>query len=258
MLGKLLKYEVRDTVKAFTPFYAIVLFLTLITTLAFKYVISSSEFNNNVFAEILLGTLSFVTVISFTVIVTMVSFFIVSRFYKNLIKTEGYFMHSLPVSSHLLILSKLISAIVLVVITIIFAILCAFIFVLIIGEIPIDEFLDGLWFVITEMIFTFTFWISLFNGILFVYASIAIGSLFSNKFLGGILAYIGYSTARSFITAIITSFIPATSDLVSLDIYEIEAFLSEAFFITNILSVVFIAISYIIVYYIFSQKLNLE
>ncbi len=254
MLGKLLKYEVGDTVKLFTPFYGIVLFLTLITSFAIKLGASNEAFIESLMGGLVIGTITFVTVISFTVIITMVYFFIVARFYKNLVKTEGYFMHSLPVNAHSLILSKLISAIILTIITIIFAVLCAFIFVLVFNEISMKDFLDGLWLVIKDFLLTFTFCIGVVNSITFAYASIAMGSLFQNKFLGAILCYIGFSTFRSFINTLVgaLTFTEAAYD------YSFDVLLDQTLLTTNIISVVFIIISYVITYYIFTNKLNLE
>ncbi len=254
MLGKLLKYEVGDTIKIFTPFYGIVLFLTLLSSLFLRYSVTNDFFTSNVFGQIIMATLLFITVISFTIIVTMVSLFIISRFYKNLVKQEGYFMHSLPVSPHLLIISKMISSFILVITTIIFAILCAFIFVIIFGELPMSDFLYGLEIVIFDGILTPTFFIGVINAIIFAYASVAMGSLFQNKFLGAVLSYVGYATARSFFTSIISAVFFTETITNS----SFEFFWDQTLFMTNVISVLFIVLSYVITYHIFSKQLNLE
>ncbi len=252
MLGKLLKYEINDTVKTFTPFYGIVFFLCLLTSGVLKFVADSDYLMDNTLINILTGTITSVTVISLTIMVTMVGFFIMSRFYTNLIKTEGYFMHSLPVSPHFLIISKMITAFILIILTIIFMIFCAFVFVIIFGEIPFEDFLEGLRVVIFEGILTITFFIQVTQGIIFVYAAIAMGSLFSNKIIGSIVSYVAYSTVRTFITAIVT----ALSSISNVDSFD--AIWDQTLWITNSTSFVFIFVSYFITYYIFKEKLNLE
>ncbi len=252
MLGKLLKYEINDSVKTFTPFYAIVFFLCLLTSIILKVVAGSEMLIENTLISIITGTITSVTIISLTIIITMVGFFIIARFYTNLIKTEGYFMHSLPVSPHLLIISKFITAFILIILTIIFIIFCSFIFILIFGEIPLEDFLEGLRFVVFEGILTFTFFIQVTAAILFSYASIAMGSLFTNKIIGAIVAYVAYSTARTFITAIITVLASSSYD------GSFEEMWSQTLWVTNSSAVIFIIISYVITYFIFKEKLNLE
>lgn len=106
MLKKLMKYDLKSLYRTLIPMYIVMLAISLFNRFgqfaADKLSILQipSSFITVVYIVILIG------VIIATFIVTIV------RFYNNLIKDEGYLMHTLPVTKSQLILSKLLTFII--------------------------------------------------------------------------------------------------------------------------------------------------
>jgi hypothetical protein len=110
MLGKLLKHEFRATGRIMLPMMGALLAMALLANLSIRG---------------LAGGLSDIPALRILFILTLVFFGVgivavsvmtlvvmVSRFYRNLLKSEGYLMFTLPVSVHGLIWSKLIVSLV--------------------------------------------------------------------------------------------------------------------------------------------------
>lgn len=109
MLGKLLKYELKSSAKFFVPMYFAILAITTLNSIFMRknlFVGAQSIIN------MVVGAL-FIALTTLTVVI------IVRRFKKNLLGNEGYLMFTLPVSSSKLILSKYISALIWIFLTII-------------------------------------------------------------------------------------------------------------------------------------------
>ncbi len=99
MLGKLLKYEIKDTARIIPFFY-------IITALVAAMVLISKKLGLGWFK-----TTSSVLLILVGIAVVIVTFVVVVlRFYKNLYSNEGYLMFTLPVKPQQLLLSKTIVA----------------------------------------------------------------------------------------------------------------------------------------------------
>lgn len=109
MLGKLLKYELKSSAKFFVPMYFVIL---AITTLNSIFMRKSVFVEAQPIINMVVGAL-FIALTTLTVVI------IVRRFKKNLLGNEGYLMFTLPVSSEKLILSKYISALIWIFLTII-------------------------------------------------------------------------------------------------------------------------------------------
>lgn len=102
MLGKLIKYEFKSTMRIFLPLYGVIIGFTLIRKLLD---ILDIEF---FFSDgILVTTYALLTVgiIALTFIVGIL------RFYKNILGSEGYLMNTLPVRSWQLVFSKLFTSV---------------------------------------------------------------------------------------------------------------------------------------------------
>lgn len=111
MLGKLIKYEFRGTVRYFLPFYLAAVALVVINkgVMLFEYIISKGNSNSDfLLASTVLAMMVFVMLSMAIGISTII--FIVGRFYKNLFTDEGYLMHTLPVKASTHIWAKLIVA----------------------------------------------------------------------------------------------------------------------------------------------------
>ena len=110
MLGKLIKQEFRATGRILLPVMGAMLVLAGLANLSLRSMV------NDVTQIRILRILMILTVVFFglAVVVTIVMAVVimVSRFYRNLLKDEGYLMFTLPVSVHELIWSKLLVSLV--------------------------------------------------------------------------------------------------------------------------------------------------
>ena len=106
MLSKLVKHEFRATGRILLPLMAAMLVLAGLSNLALRSV--ANGLPSTTLLRILFGLLifTFVTAVIATAVMSLV--IMVSRFYRNYLKDEGYLMFTLPVSTHALIWSKLI------------------------------------------------------------------------------------------------------------------------------------------------------
>lgn len=110
MLGKLMKHEFRATARIMLPVMGAMVALALLANLSIR------GLAGNLSDVPMLRILFVLIIIFFSVAVVatavMALVIMVSRFYRNLLKDEGYLMFTLPVSVHELIWSKLIVSLV--------------------------------------------------------------------------------------------------------------------------------------------------
>ncbi len=104
MLGKLLKHEFRATGRIMLPVLGAVLALAVMANVSIRLI----QISDSTFLTILFGLVIAAFVIGVIAAAVMTIVIMVSRFYRNLLQDEGYLMHTLPVSVHELIWSKLI------------------------------------------------------------------------------------------------------------------------------------------------------
>ena len=105
MLLKLIKHEIRSTFKQMWPVFVGMLALTVLCRfVAFPILDRSDSFLLNVFS-ILLVMIFFICLFVLAFMPLLISTF---RFKKSILQDEGYLTMTLPVSSHQLIISKLI------------------------------------------------------------------------------------------------------------------------------------------------------
>lgn len=108
MLGKLFKHELWAMSRIMLPVMAVLVVLAGLSNVSVRYIdMVQSDFLSFVLALFLV--LFFLGVFAAAVVLVVV---IVSRFYNNLLKDEGYLMFTLPVSTHELVWSKLLASLV--------------------------------------------------------------------------------------------------------------------------------------------------
>ena len=110
MLGKLMKHEFRATARIMLPVMGAMMALALLANLSIRGL--AGNLSDVPMLKILftLIIIFFGAAVVATVVMSLV--IMVSRFYRNLLKDEGYLMFTLPVSVHELIWSKLILSLV--------------------------------------------------------------------------------------------------------------------------------------------------
>ena len=123
MLGKLLKYELKSTSRMMGVLYLAVLVVAAVVGFIARGTILDATQGNAI--AIVISGLIYALLIMALMIVTIVM--ILQRFYKNLLKGEGYLMHTLPVPTWMLVASKVISALIWILLSI--AILVVSVFV---------------------------------------------------------------------------------------------------------------------------------
>lgn len=105
MLGHLLKHEFRATGRRMLPTLGVLALLGLLANLSIR-VLESGMGGGLLRVVMSLFILAFFIGMTVAWIMTLV--LMISRFYRNLLKDEGYLMFTLPTNSHALIWSKLI------------------------------------------------------------------------------------------------------------------------------------------------------
>ena len=211
MLGKLIKHEFRATARIMLPVMGALLALALLANLSLRGLTGDA---NDI---TVLRILFVLTVIFFGIGVVatavMAVVIMVSRFYRNLLKDEGYLMFTLPVSVHELVWSKLLVSLVWFLATglLIFLVMSLTALNLantnlemIIEQFPswaeIRRFLDEAG--IRGQVLTLIFQIGLASlltsivGCLHFYAAMALGHMFTkNKILLSVVFFVGFSFA---------------------------------------------------------------
>ncbi|MBO5556630.1 MAG: hypothetical protein J5927_05545 [Oscillospiraceae bacterium] len=110
MLGKLLKHEFRATGRVMLPVMGAMVLLAALANVSIRFMLRGVEAGTAL--QILGGLLIAFAVLAVIATAVMAVVLMVSRFYRNLLKDEGYLMMTLPVSVHGLIWSKLIVSLV--------------------------------------------------------------------------------------------------------------------------------------------------
>ena len=109
MLGKLLKYDFRSMWKQFSVIWPAALILAFINRFT---VFGIHNPGGSVLGEWMgVASMGLFGGVCFTMVI-LSAVFVLTRFYKGLLGDEGYLMHTLPVHSWQLVLSKLICALV--------------------------------------------------------------------------------------------------------------------------------------------------
>ena len=109
MLWKLLKYDFRAMGKQFSLIWLAALAVALINRFALPWREDSSGMSAQADSLLALITaMTFVAVLAAMFITGMI--FVIQRFYKGLLGDEGYLMHTLPVATWQLVISKFLCA----------------------------------------------------------------------------------------------------------------------------------------------------
>ncbi|MGM9535654.1 MAG: hypothetical protein ACI3VR_10385, partial [Intestinibacter sp.] len=135
MLGKLMKYEIRSCGRIFFPFYIIVLVFSILGGLFINFDNGVHDFSFVYLMGMLAAFALFVAAIVLTIVL------IVQRFNKSLLGDEGYLMFTLPVSKESLVLSKFLTSLIFIILTVIVS-LVSITLVSVMFSYKVDEVLD--------------------------------------------------------------------------------------------------------------------
>ena len=219
MLGKLIKQEFRATGRIMLPVFGALLILSVLGN--FSILMMDRGVTNSVILKILFSLLTsgFIFGVFGVMLVTLV--LMVTRFYRNLLKDEGYLMHTLPLSVHGLVWSKLVVSLVWFIVTGLIIALILFLTVLFQSG---HSFVDiSLYFpswtriraalqgegILSRLISlgvlaVVLFLVSFFSGCLHFYAAMSMGHMFNrDKILLSIVFYVALSVALSLMLSVL-------------------------------------------------------
>jgi len=205
MLRKLIKYEFMAIGRVFLPLFAALIAASLVNRLLGAFGMQTPARIVTVMSVLLMVGIAVITMV-----------LILQRFWTNLLSSEGYLMMTLPVSTDLIILSKLFTAAVLyaastVAVTISILILAG-------AEInwadiagAINRFFTMAPFTPAQMALMeaqvlVAVILSMFAGILILYASMSLSMLFNkHRWLAALGAYFAISTVLQIITSVVAT-----------------------------------------------------
>jgi len=276
MLGKLLKYEFKSTMRLFLPTYAATIVFALLSRLFLSVSALQNFWGGRLFSIVLM---LYVLIILMTFVLTFV--LVIQRFYKNLLRDEGYLSNTLPVSVDSHIWGKAIPATIWSILS--FIVVMASLFILILSKDNLTYFMDNwssflseyntytsmsIGLLIFELIILLI--ISILSSTMAFYASLCIGQLAnSHKVLLSIVAYFCLGIVVGMLTTAISgSALINMGDLFVGDYYYdtntytgtiiTAADIMQVIGITAITQIVTGAIYYFISRYVLKRKLNLE
>lgn len=193
MLGRLMKYDLKSMLKVIIPFW-IAMF---VTGILWSGQVRAALFDMNDedgTRGLIMGITMMLFLMLITAVIVMNIVVIIQRFWKGLLKEEGYLMFTLPVSERSLVLSKVLSSFLITIGTMLV------IFLMVIGMglmtgmnfnfLIQSEFLKqfihncGIYSIVFGIVFVF-------GGIYHLYAAMAIGQLSNrNRFICSFAAYV--------------------------------------------------------------------
>ncbi|MDY2775579.1 MAG: ABC transporter permease [Streptococcus infantarius] len=255
MFSKLLKYELKSVGKWYFALNALIIAISFFLGFSIKtltdYAENYTTSNANHYTQLIpiILAIMFGVVVASAWIATLA--IIVRRFYKNIFGREGYLTLTLPVSTHQIILSKLIASLIWTAFNTIVVIIGVTLLVIpIFGLGHFLAFLPQFAKVLTLSEWGIGFlWlaISSISGILLIYLAITIGQLFANR--RGLMAFVAYFVV-SFIILLVSEILGS---------HELNSDLTIHFFIYSCIEC-FIegAIFYLATHYLLKNKINIQ
>lgn len=225
MLAKLIKYDLKSMLRTMFPLWAAVLVVSIL--FGIQLIIIAPD-QGATFMDgqngILFLILSLLLFGVFTAMFVLNIIVVIQRFWRGLLKEEGYLMFTLPVSTRFLIISKALSALIINMISVVASFLCIFLIVTL-GAFATRNNLSVFWFVdlwnsimdsldgsILDKTGWVLYWIivgllNLLDNTYHAYAAMSIGQMSNkNRFITSIIAYLGLSFAVSTVTVPLMSF----------------------------------------------------
>jgi hypothetical protein len=276
MLKKLLKYEWKSSWRIILAMNCFLLLVTLLGMFSFRALFAENQLEVVQIFGVLSLILYYLTII---VIIFAVLIFMGVRFYRNLYGDEGYLMHTLPVSVHAKVLSKLFVTVAFYLLTTIAIILSVIslgfslityaeptvdlaaeiakvwreVQPILVQELGMDLGLYGFLIIIGVIVGTF-------SAILMIYAAISIGQMFGrHKVMGSIVSYIGLYILQQTVTSVIT--LPFTIDNTISNIEDAASFgalMNSTLTSSFVIAAVFGIFYYILTVVLMKNKMNLD
>ena len=288
MLGKLFKHEWKSTWKVGGMMMLGLVLVSLFGWLSFQAPMWQSMKNDSYYSGFSMWDLfSIATLIMYVIMLIGLSYgifiYMGVRFYKTMYTDEGYLTHTLPVSKHQILVSKILNSGLWYVLMDLGVILSVFILVFsMIGaffpegygwadlwrEIESDmDFVDEMFRDIFGMSMNGYFWmtsvmslISPFCTVTILFGAISIGQLFTkHRVLMAIVSYVGILIINSMVSSLVQSFVSVSQMTRYItDDAMAGGYMNMTMWLSALLSLVEAAILYFVSYHVTSKKLNME
>lgn len=261
-----MKYEFRSMFRLFIPMWLGLLILSVVNRFT-----TNLQFGNDKLLNFFVGLALFLYVVGIIAVIIVAYIFIVLRFYKGLLKDEGYLTMTLPVSLDSILWGKALAAWILMVLTTLVCLVSAGI--LLLANVNLRD-LAAVWeqtvtyfgsvqtaLLTVQVILTAL--LSTLYGILLPYLAMAIGHLAQKHRVGAsVLAYVVMATVLStvyntFLTPALLNFLVGYQIPV-LSPEALAGMISRGLWIYLLVILVSCVIFYIPTRVILSKKLNLE
>lgn len=261
MLGKIIKHEFKATYGTYFLLFLVLMALTVVAKVLYYIPI------HNTLWEIVTGLILILYIVVMVFITAAAMILGVVRFYKTMVKDQGYLTHTIPVKESQLILGKLITSSIWILASIGVMLISLFVAFLgtdimkdlfkAFGEIStvLSQHPSYIGYIVSGIILVL---ISIVSSLLLFYAAIALGQMFTgHKVAGAVLFYFVIYYIYNFISMamlfIIPGFIEAMDNMGQSD----DAFL-KFILVTIFMQIVYCIASFTIVNYRFSKRLNIE
>ena len=277
MTGKLMKYEIKSSMKLMAVIWAALIAASLLFSHSLHVLTDISVERPGGGISFAIGIFEFITgLMYFAVFVALIVatlVIVIMRFYKGLLGDEGYLMHTLPVKPWQLITSKGIIAALIVMISVLVAFLSILVLAGVSGLETIPEMfgaLGAIWeeeprmvLVIVEAIILLV--LSVLKSVYQIYAALAIGQLANkHRILLSLGAYIGISMIMSILFLLIVAASDSVGTISWLSVFIANndsdpfAISQMAIGIMFVLTAVQLAAFHVVTERILSLKLNLQ
>ena len=277
MLRKLIKYDILADYKRYGIVFAAMLMFSLLLMVLDRL---TDMFKENRFFQVMMIICVMLFFAAAVVMFTMIFVIATIRFYKNLVRDEGYLMHTLPVPTWKLIMSKFLTTYIwsvaaLIVTGICFGIVAGeplWLFKLDIGwelleSAFVEDTVDGTPEQLRNFFLVCFIVLALTPGfmVLHIYMSLALGNLFHTHKLGmSVLMFFALYIAEQILSGVFMMFMSAemVEYLTVLDsVVPFDAgykYMMTSLIFSIIFTVVLMVVYFIGAERIFSKKLNLE
>lgn len=277
MTGKLMKYEIKSSMKLMAVIWAALIAASLLFSLSLHVLTDIAVERPGGGISFAIGIFEFITgLMYFAVFVALIVatlVIVIMRFYKGLLGDEGYLMHTLPVKPWQLITSKGIIAALIVMISVLVAFLSILVLAGVSGLETIPEMfgaLGAIWeeeprvvLVIVEAIILLV--LGVLKSVYQIYAALAIGQLANkHRILLSLGAYIGISMIMSILFLLIVAASDSVGTISWLSVFIANndsdpfAISQMAIGIMFVLTAVQLAAFHVVTERILSLKLNLQ
>ncbi|MGN0113725.1 MAG: hypothetical protein ACI396_00185 [Acutalibacteraceae bacterium] len=280
MLGKLLKYDTKSLSKLIFPISLIAL---LATGMGCGLIAFSNSYSSNsqvttvmdIIVGMSCGMMIFFCVLALIGFAIAVQIVLIHRYYSSFFTDEGYLTFTLPVSTHSLLLSKTVSAVLFSFYACVIEFVCIIAYILTyiscsdgieaIGQIP-QQILDmisskyGIDYISMFVTYCALFFVGQAVSVMIVYLSFTIGSAIATKHrvLAGVGIYflitVIMSTIQEVIASVVLFMFDAKSDFLS----ATGSWMLITMWITIAIMIIVGVVCYFVMHYLLKNKLNLS